>query len=114
MPTPYRRPRSVVEARPGICVGLGRLCLPLALNVAEVPDSERHDPGRNEDADDDEAGSVDFEFCDQVPDPAALIRLLGNKTEDLDRADEQGDEDRQARDGQVVIDLADGLRKGPV
>src|ERR1700722_974692 len=114
MPTPYRWPRSVVEARPGICVGLSRLRLPLAFNVAEVPDGERHDPGRDEDADDDEAGPVDVEFCDQVPEPTALVRLLGNQAEDLDGTDEQGDEDGQARDGEVVIDLADGLRKGPV
>src|SRR5271167_1821897 len=109
MPTPYRRPCSLGEARPSVCIGLGRLRLPLALDVAEVPDGERHDPGRHEDADDDEAGTVDVEFCDQVPEPAALIRLLGDQTEDLDGTDEKGDEDRQARDREVVIDLPDGL-----
>src|ERR1700691_1258565 len=99
MRTPYRRPRSVVEARPGLCIGLGCLRLPPALNVAEVPDGERHHPRRDEDADDDEASPVDIEFCHELPEAAALIRLLGNQTEDLDGADEQRDEDGQARDG---------------
>ena len=69
MPTPYRRPRSVVEARPLVCIGLSRLRLPLALYVAEVPDGERHDPGRDEDADDDEARLLMLNFATRSQKP---------------------------------------------
>jgi hypothetical protein len=40
---------------------------------------------------------IDVAFCNQVREAAALIHLLGNQTKDLDRADGQGDEDRQVR-----------------
>jgi hypothetical protein len=71
-----------------------------------VPDGQGGGPGEDEDGDDDEAGLVDVEVAREGPEAAGQAVLLADESEDLDGADEDGDEDGQAGDGEVVVDLA--------
>src|SRR5579864_1895301 len=90
-----------------LSASLCRLQLPLPLDLPEVPDAQGHDPGDDEDANDDETGAIDIEAGHEVPEAAAGIGLLGNEAQDLDGTDEEGHEDGQPGDGQVVVDLPD-------
>jgi soluble P-type ATPase len=88
--------------------------VPFLLDLAEAPDGQGGDPGDDEDADDDEPGLVDVEGAHERPEPAVEAVFLADEAEDLDGADEEGDEYRQARDRHVVVDLADRLGERPV
>src|SRR5215831_15981947 len=94
---------------PGGSVRRRRLgSVPFLLDLAEVPDGQGSGPGEHEHADDHEAGFVDVEVARERPEPAAQPVFLLDEAEDFDGADEEGDEHRQAGDGQVVVDLPDG------
>lgn len=84
------------------------------LDLAEVPDGQGGDPAEDEGADDGEPGLVDVEVAHEVPEPAGQPVPAAAEAEDLDGADEDGDEDRQAGEDEVVLDLADGLGQRPV
>ena len=70
-------------------------------------------PTSHEQADDHVADDVEVDAGDDVPEPAAQAELLGEHREQLDRADEQRHRDRQARDRDVVEDLAHRLGERP-
>src|SRR6266481_8148688 len=87
--------------------------VPFLLDLAEVPDGQGNGAGEHEHADDHEAGFVDVEVAHERPEPAAEAVFLLDEAEDFDGAYEEGDEHRQAGDGQVVVDLPDGPGEGP-
>ena len=60
---------------------------------------------------DDVAGRVDVEVRHEAPERAFECSSVGQKAQNLDRADEEADGDGESGDGQVVVDLRTGLKK---
>src|SRR5215469_2635498 len=88
--------------------------LPLLLDLAEPPDRECCQPRHYEDSGDDQPCLVDVESSEEGPEGAGQMGLLADESENLDGADKKRDENRQAGDDEVVVNLADRPRECPV
>ncbi len=79
-------------------------------------DDVGHEPGGDEDADDDEADVVEIvvQRGDGVPGAARQAEPVAEQPQPFDAADEQRDDDRDDGDRHVEIDAADRLGQGPV
>ena len=84
---------------------------PSLLEVPEAPDRQRREPDVEEPGDH-EPGSIEVEPSGGAR-KFAEAEFVRNKAEDLDRAQHEGDRDRQPREREVVSDLADRLGEGP-
>src|SRR6185312_5005360 len=76
----------------------------------------RYQPGKHENADDDEAEIIEIiiKHADEVPETTRSVQLIAKQPQRLDAADEHRDDHRHQRDGHVVEQLADRLDEGPV
>src|ERR1700732_563990 len=106
-------PRRLVAAVTSGWTAAGGRTLPTLLDAPKPPDGQRRRPGDHEERDDDEAGLIDVEVRHETPEAAGEVELRGEQTEDLDGPDQHRDRDRQAGDGDVVVDLADRLGERP-
>src|SRR5207245_9922884 len=79
---------------------------PPLLVPARLPERERAEPGGGEEPHDDVTEPAEVESGEQRPEAAVQLELHGKHLQELDRADEPGDGDREARDADVVVDLA--------
>ena len=86
---------------------------PALLDAAEPPDGERDGPGEHEEPDDPEADVAEVERGDPGQRPRLDAEPVDDQPGEHQHADDQGDGDRQQRDGQVVEDLAHRLEERP-
>src|ERR1700722_2282660 len=103
---PGRRPASSASAAGAQGLGgagLRRPEVPLLLEVPEMPDGQGDPPGDHEQADNGEAGGVDVEALDERPEATVEMAFPRQEAHQFDGADEEGHEDREPGDGEVVI-----------
>src|SRR5262245_27515093 len=98
-------PVSSATGRP--IVGAGDHAAPASLDSPGLPENDRERPCRDEHRHDDVADPAEVEVVEERPEAAAQRELRGRHLEDLDRADDQRYGDGEARDRDVVVDLAD-------
>jgi len=80
---------------------------------AEFPVGDGGGPDKHEHGDDHESDVVEVEPGDPVGDGVVEFELAVQDADELDGADQQRDGHGQAGDGEVVVDLADGVGEGP-
>ena len=93
--------------------GARRGAVPALLDVAVAPHRQGHRPRHREHAHEDESRRVDVEVGHEAPEPTGQVELARQEAEDFDGPDEERRHHRQARDHDVVIDLADRPRERP-
>src|SRR5438094_532768 len=86
---------------------------PAAIDTARLPQHDGERPRDDEKADDDVADVAEIEVVEVRPEAARKRELRGGHLEQFDHADQERDGDREAGDGDVVIDLADRIGEGP-
>src|SRR5947208_16699153 len=86
---------------------------PARLDPACLPQHDGERPRDDEKADDDVADVAEIEVVEVRPEAARKRELRGGHLEQFDHADQERDGDREAGDGDVVIDLADRIGEGP-
>ena len=74
--------------------------------LAIYPDRRGDEPDGDEQAGDGEADDVQVERPDRVPDAVLEREPLADQAGDLNGADEQGDDDRQPGDRQIIVEAA--------
>ena len=83
------------------------------LALPEAPNRYGNQPCRNEQPDDHEADELEVRRPDRSQWPRLDTEAVDQQAGEHDDADDQSDDHRQHRDGQVVVDLADRLQERP-
>jgi hypothetical protein len=81
---------------------------PPSARASAPPDGHRGGPGDGEEPDDDVAEDLEVEPAEPGREPVPEMEPLGEDLQQLDRAHDERDEDRQRGDREVVVQLPHG------